>query len=159
MTRIIRRLKEKLLEKAAELEDAKDSLIDLQHSKRTQEIVMLASPTHAPRPSEETPAALNLFAHRREGLLVGQVANMKNALTRATADNVFLANVVKVAVREQGELPDAMYTEAMRICQRFAEEHRHGSMETSTSPVRKLTKGSSQVKRTGGPKRTQPLWN
>ena len=111
----IHRLQERLFEKQAELEDAKDALVDQQHSQRTRDIVMLASPTNQQaKMNLETPGT-----NRREGILTAQVSNMKNELTRAEADNVFLSNAVQSAVQHQGNIPDTMYREVMRICDRI----------------------------------------
>lgn len=113
----IRRLQERLFEKDAQLEEAKDALVDQQHSQRTRDIVMLASPTNQQK-ALDTPGVPTNFAVRREGILVAEVSNMKNELTRAEADNKFLSNAVKSAVQYKGKIPDTMYREAMRICER-----------------------------------------
>lgn len=114
--RQVLRLKEKLYEKEVELEEAKDALIDRQHAQSIQDIVLLASPTISQRQmAGYTPKAVV----RKENVLAAEVANMKNALTRAEADNQFLSNTVKAAVRQKGNIPDSMYAEAMRICDRL----------------------------------------
>ena len=124
----IRKLTARLFEKEAELEEAKDALVDQQHSQRTRDIVLLASPTNQQK-ILDTPGSK--FAERREGVLVAEVANMKNQLTRAEADNMFLSNAVKAAVSHDGNIPDAMYREAMRICQRLGNRPRgHKSKST-----------------------------